>query len=85
MFEGAFRQLQESGNRRLEYQHELQICMTRAGDYAVEWTPCYYTRDVRSLLQTRQKVNLAVIESAARQAISLATPVILHSQNSVTT
>ena len=58
--------------------------MTKAGDYAIEWRLYYYTKDLRNLLRTRQEVNLAVIESAAKQAISLATPVILHSQNSVT-
>jgi hypothetical protein len=39
---------------------------------------------VENLLKTLQELDLAVIELAARQAIRLATPVIPHSQSSVT-
>jgi hypothetical protein len=39
---------------------------------------------VSNLLKTLQELNLAAIKSAARRAIRLATPVILHSQSSVT-
>ena len=84
MIAGAFRQLQESGVRSLEYQHEPEVRATKAADYAIEWTLYYYTKDLKNLLKTRQEVNLAVIESAAGQGISLATPVILLSQNTVT-
>jgi hypothetical protein len=78
MIADAFRQLQESGVCSLEYQHEPRVQATKAGDYAIGWTLYDYTRDVRNLLNTRLEGNLAFIEAAVKQAISLATPVILH-------
>lgn len=39
---------------------------------------------ILNLLKTRQEGNPGVMKSGARQGISLATPVILHSQSDVT-
>jgi small-conductance mechanosensitive channel len=54
------------------------IRITNAGNYAVEWTLFYYTKDVRHLLRTRRAVMRAMFEASKEMHISLATP-LLHS------
>lgn len=83
MVEEAFLKLQESGNQEIEFQHEKQVRVTAAGDYAIEWTLYYYTKQLRQLLQTRQTVLLAVTNASRKAGISLATPLIVDSKNHV--
>lgn len=74
----AFRELDESGETAIENQLPVEIRITDVGDYAVEWTLFYYTKDVRHLLRTRQSVMRAMFETSKEMHISLATP-LLHS------
>jgi small-conductance mechanosensitive channel len=83
MVSEAFLDLQESGVQEIEFQHEPLIRVTDAGDYAIEWTLYYYTKQVRSLLQTRQTVLLAITNAARQAGISLATPLMVDSKDSV--
>ncbi len=78
MAEQAFRKLDESGETAIESQLPVVIRITKAGDYAVEWTLFYYTKDVRHLLRTRRAVMRAMFEASREMHISLATP-LLHS------
>ncbi|GAA6143687.1 mechanosensitive ion channel family protein [Hydrogenophaga sp. 5NK40-0174] len=53
-----------------------ELRATDAGDFAVEWTVFYYTKAVRQVLGTRQKVLAALIAGAREHGVDLATPVL---------
>ncbi len=76
MAEQAFRKLDESGETAIESKLPVVIRITNAGDYAVEWTLFYYTKDVRHLLRTRQAVMRAMFEASKEMHLSLATPLL---------
>lgn len=81
MAEQAFRALDESGETAIESQFPVEIHVTNSGDYAVEWTLFYYTKDVRHLLRTRRAVMRAMLDTSKEMHISLATP-LLHTAES---
>ena len=47
-----------------------------AGDYAVQWAFFYYTKEVKNLLGTRQKMMEKIILEANSRGIDLSTPVL---------
>lgn len=54
---------------------EIEVAVSDTGDHAVEWVLYYYTKDVRSLMATRQKVRECVLDAARQHDIKLATPI----------
>lgn len=77
MFDKAFERATQKVGVCVEFKYEPEVRVTDAGDYAVEWTVYYYTKDVRYLLRTRQLLRALIIKTAAEEGISLATP-LLH-------
>lgn len=65
----------------VEEKYEPEIRAVNAGDYAVEWSCFYYTKEARQLLKTRQLMLALLLRVAREQGISLATPVLLHAEN----
>ncbi len=61
---------------RLEPQDapEIDVAISDTGDHAIEWVMYYYTKDVKSLIGTRQKMRECVLRAAQEHGISLATP-----------
>ncbi len=53
-----------------------ELRATDAGDFAVEWTVFYYTKAVRQVLATRQRVLAALIAGARDHGVDLSTPVL---------
>ena len=58
----------------LESQHESEIRATNSGDFSVEWTCYYYTKEARQILRTRQLIRSLVLQVAREQGVELATP-----------
>lgn len=77
MFEKAFELAIKDQDVVLESQHCLEIRAADAGDYAVRWTIFYYIKDVRRILNTRQRFLAIILNTARESGISLATP-LLH-------
>ena len=76
MIKRAFTEIDRAEGGR-EEQHEPEVRVDKAGDYAVTWAVYYYIKDVRKLLAIRQLFRSYILAEAARSKISLATP-ILH-------
>ncbi len=77
--DATFAALAEDKDCAIEANSETELRTTDAGDFAVEWTVFYYTKDIRRVLHTRQQVLGALIARAGEHGVSLATPV-LYSQ-----
>jgi len=76
LFDGAFEQAVADKDIAIEEQYPLELRACEAGDYAVEWCLFYYTKDARNRLKTRQLFLAVILETAAREGIGLATPVL---------
>ncbi len=74
MFDAAFERAKQKVGACVEFKYEPEVRVTDAGDYAVEWTVYYYTKDVRHLLRTRQMLRALIVKAAAERGMSLATP-----------
>ncbi len=70
----VFEALRKDGDCGVEHKYPPELHATDAGDFAVEWTVFYYTKDIRHLLTTRHTVLAAFIEEARARGIELATP-----------
>lgn len=70
----VFERLCVDGDCGVEQKYPPELRATDAGDFAVEWTVFYYTKDIRRLLATRQRVLAAIIEEARMRGIGLSTP-----------
>ena len=70
----VFERLAGDGDCAVEHKYPPEVCATDAGDYAVAWTVFYYTKDIRHLLPTRQRVLAAIIEEARMRGVDLSTP-----------
>jgi len=70
----VFETLRKDGDSAVEHKYPPELRATDAGDFAVEWTVFYYTKDIRRLLTTRQTVLAAFIEEARARGVELATP-----------
>ncbi|PID45805.1 MAG: small-conductance mechanosensitive channel-like protein [Proteobacteria bacterium] len=58
----------------VESGHELEIRVTDTGDDAVEWSVFYYTKEMASVIKTRQLFMEKVLNQSIKRGISLATP-----------
>lgn len=76
MFEASFKEACEREQLPILSQYPLEIRVIDTGDYAVLWRVFYYTKEVRSLLGTRQRFLEVIHEQALKSDISLATPVL---------
>jgi len=76
MFEEAFKEACEREQLPILSQYPLEIKVIDTGDYAVTWRVFYYTKEVKSLLGTRQRFLELIHERALTNGISLATPVL---------
>ena len=74
LFNQVFEQAIQDASIDLESQHEPEIRATRGGDFSVEWTCYYYTKEARKVLRTRQLIRSLVLRVAREQGIDLATP-----------
>lgn len=78
LFEQAFAEAAQNKDTLLEEQYPIEVRAANAGDFAVEWSVYYYTKDVKHLLRTRQLFLEIILRQAAEQGISLATPLRHH-------
>lgn len=74
LFENVFQRAAGDSSIAVEPQYEPEIGAFAAGDYAVEWSCFYYTKDAKYLIRTRQLLLALTLETAREQGISLATP-----------
>jgi len=80
MFKEAFARVAENKEDiDIELQHPLEVRVDSAGDYAVGWKVFYYTKNIRDLLQTRQRFMELILKCADEKNIRFATPV-LHQE-----
>lgn len=79
MFESAFQEAWEREKLPILNQFPLEIRVIETGDYAVTWKIFYYTKDVKVLLNTRQRFLEIIHERALLNGISLATPILYQS------
>ena len=80
MFELAHSMAQKNASITIEWDRENETGILEAGDHAVHWIMYYYTKDVKSLLLTRRKMNEFVLQASREIGISLATPVKIITQ-----
>ena len=74
--DAVFAQLAEDQECAVDAKYPPELRTTDAGDFAVEWTVFYYTKDVRNVLRTRQQVLGALIARARGHGVDLATPML---------
>ncbi|WP_230970338.1 mechanosensitive ion channel family protein [Nitrogeniibacter aestuarii] len=74
--DAVFTELAADKDLPVEHKAPPELRATDAGDFAVEWTVFYYTKDVRRVLSTRQRVLAALIAGARAHGIDLSTPVL---------
>ncbi|MFC1684645.1 mechanosensitive ion channel domain-containing protein [Pseudomonadota bacterium] len=74
LFMAASEEAVQDADILLEAQYPIEIRVQNAGDFAVEWTIYYYTKDVKHLLRTRQLFLAVILRHAAQRGVSLATP-----------
>jgi small-conductance mechanosensitive channel len=74
LFDQAFAEAVQDADIPIEEQYPVEVRATDAGDYAVQWTIYYYTKDVKNLLRTRQLFLAIILKHAAEKGVSLATP-----------
>ena len=67
-------------------QFPVEVGVLDTGDHAVKWGVYYYTKDIKRILSTRQKIREHVLKTAKSMSISLATPVgVVHYNSSPVT
>lgn len=74
MFQEAFGRACGDKSIPLDDSHELEIRVIDTGDYAVEWGVFYYTKDMASVIKTRQLFLEKVLSQSLNDGISLSTP-----------
>lgn len=78
MFGSAFKNLIKKGNKSIDSAHGIEVSTTNAGDYAVEYTVFYYTKDIKKLLITRHVLIEEILLEANRRNILLSTPAMIN-------
>ncbi len=73
MFQDAFNKGVNEG-LEIEAQHGLEIGIQDTGDHAVEWLVFYYTKNIQTLLRTRQLMLAEFYAMSQHYGISLSTP-----------
>jgi small-conductance mechanosensitive channel len=74
MFESTFERAINDEKIKLESNYPVEIRVGDTADFAVEWCCYYYTKDIKNIITTRQKLREMVLETAKQMDISLATP-----------
>lgn len=74
LFQAAFDAAVADEEVILEPNYAVEARVMDTGDYAVEWACYYYTKEIKHLLNTRQRFRELVLENAKALDISLATP-----------
>lgn len=78
MFQDAFASAINDDAIAVEAGHDLEIRVGDTGDYAIEWCVYYYTKDMKSVIKTRQLFTEKVLNQSLKSGISLATPDLLE-------
>ncbi len=78
LFQAAYEEAVQNSDIPVEEQYPVEVRAAEAGDYAVQWSVFYYTKDVKSLLSTRHYFMATILRHAEEREISLATPVLLE-------
>ena len=81
MFEKAFAAACANPDILVDDQFPLEVSVVDVGDYAVEWSIYYYTKEVKSLIKTRHLMRETVLVTSKQCGISLATPILHIAQN----
>jgi len=79
MFETAFQSAILNPESVLENQYPLEIRLKDTGDHAIEWTVHYYTKEVATLIKTRQMFREEILIASLDAGISLSTPLTIQS------
>ena len=74
MFLDAYERAKKDIDIPFERQYEMEVMIDNTGDHAVEWAFYYYTKNVNSIIQTRQKMMKVIYKTSIEHNISLATP-----------
>lgn len=74
MFTTAFEKAVANEDILVEEQIPIEIGVIDTGDHAVEWCVYYYTKQVKSLIRTRQLFREEILKTSKETGISLATP-----------
>lgn len=74
MFEQAFERAVADSEIPVEGQYPLEVRVYETGDHAIEWSVHYYTKEVSSLIKTRQLFRQKILAASLEHEISLATP-----------
>ncbi len=76
MVEAAFASIVEQEDGKVEAHVPVEVHPTDAGDFAVSWSVFYHTKDVKNLLRNQQYILSMILQQAASDGISLATPIL---------
>lgn len=82
MFGRAFKKFDDTTELR-EEQFEYEVRVLDTGDYAVKWGVFYYTKDIKNIMGSRQKLRSLILTESIDSNISLATPVLQEISASV--
>ncbi len=74
MFFDAYETAKKDADILFERQYEMELMINDTGDHAVEWAFYYYTKNINSILLTRQKMIKTIYKTSIKHNISLATP-----------
>ncbi|MCP3662827.1 MAG: mechanosensitive ion channel family protein [Gammaproteobacteria bacterium] len=74
LFQVAYEEAAIDTDSGITNQYPLEVRAVDAGDFAVEWSVFFYTKEVRRLLRTRQLFLGLILRQATIQDVSLATP-----------
>ena len=74
MFFDAYEKAKKDADIPFERQYEMDVMIDDTGDHAVQWAFYYYTKNVNSIISTRQKMIKIIYKTSIEHNISLATP-----------
>lgn len=77
MFNKVFELACEQSEMDFEHQHQPEVRLQDAGDYALEWSFHYYTKDMDSIVALRLQFRELVFEVAQDMQIELSTPLVI--------
>ncbi|MCK5812812.1 MAG: mechanosensitive ion channel family protein, partial [Cocleimonas sp.] len=75
MFASAYEKARKDADILFETQYEMELMIDDTGDHAVKWAFYYYTKNVNSIMSTRQRMVRVIYKASIEHYISLATPV----------
>ncbi len=78
MFSAAFASAEQNPEILYERQHPIEVRLEDTGDNALEWMVCYYIKNVRQRLLTRQQLREVILLHSLEHRVSLATPTLVQ-------